>query len=395
MFEVLQARPTDALLGLMAAFREDSRPQKIDVGVGVYRDEAGATPVMRAVKEAERRILQSQQSKTYLGMLGDQGFNASMVSLVAGPMLSSLNGRLKGVQTTGGCAALRALADLVAFTKPQATVWLSDPTWINHTPLIGAARLKLATYPYFDMATQTVKFEALLAHLETLGKNDVVLLHGACHNPTGADLSTAQWHAIADVAVQRGFLPFVDLAYQGLGQGMDADADAVRILAAKVPEMLVAVSCSKSFGIYRDRVGAAMVLGASAQASQIMLDHVLTLIRGNYSMPPDHGAAAVQTILSTPELKTMWSDELTEMRERIANLRKGLSDEFRARRGDHHFDYIANQRGMFSLMGLSKGQVAQMREQHAIYMPDDSRTNIAGLNSSQIKPFVTAVMSVI
>jgi aspartate/tyrosine/aromatic aminotransferase len=394
MFQVLEPRPTDALLGLMAAFREDIRPTKIDVGVGVYRDDAGNTPVMLAVKEAEKRLLQSQQSKTYLGMLGDQAFNASMIQLVAGPMAATLGGRIRAVQTTGGCAALRALADLIAFTKPEATVWLSDPTWINHSPLIGAARLKLARYPYFDAGTQTVKFDAFIAHLETLGANDVVLLHGACHNPTGADLTDAQWQIVADVSARRGFIPFVDLAYQGLGKGMDADAAAVRLIAAKVPEMLVAVSCSKSFGIYRERVGSAMVIGATPESSQTMLDHVLTLIRGNYSMPPDHGAATVQTVLASPELNKMWRDELDAMRVRIAGIRSALSAKFREVSGKHTFDHIERQLGMFSLLSLTPEHVAALREKHAIYMPNDGRTNVAGLNMSQVTPFVNAVLSV-
>jgi aspartate/tyrosine/aromatic aminotransferase len=394
MFQVLQARPTDALLGLMTAFRNDARIQKIDVGVGVYRDEQGNTPVMAAVKAAELKLFHAQNSKTYLGMLGDQAFNASMIQMVAGPCTATLGGRIRSVQTTGGCAAVRALSDLIAFTKPEATVWLSDPTWINHGPLIGAARLKLDRYPYFDVATQQVQFDAMMSHFETLGSNDVVLLHGACHNPTGADMTSEQWEQIAKVAARRGFLPFIDLAYQGLGRGVDHDADAVRILSAHVPEMLVAVSCSKSFGIYRERVGSAMVIGANDQSSQIMLDHVLTLIRGNYSMPPDHGAATVQTVLSTPELRQSWSTELEEMRVRIASLREVLSAKFREQTDSTRFDHIAKQLGMFSLLGLSVAQVTALREQHAIYMPDDSRTNIAGLNSRQVEPFVNAVVSV-
>jgi aspartate/tyrosine/aromatic aminotransferase len=394
MFQALQPRPTDALLGLMAAFRDDNRVHKIDVGVGVYRDDKGNTPVMLAVKEAEKRLLQTQQSKTYLGMLGDQAFNASMIQLVAGPQAAGLGGRIRSVQTTGGCAALRALADLISFTKPDATVWLSNPTWINHGPLIGAARLKLASYPYFDLASQTVNFDAFMAHLETLGSNDVVLLHGACHNPTGADLTAQQWELVADAAVRRGFLPYVDLAYQGLGRGIDADADAVRILAAKVPEMLVAVSCSKSFGIYRERVGSAIVIGATPQSSQTMLDHVLTLIRGNYSMPPDHGAATVQTVLASPELNKMWRDELEAMRIRIAGLRSAVSAGFQTATNTSKFDHIAGQMGMFSLLSLSKEQVARLRSEFAIYMPDDGRTNIAGLNISQVPAFVSAVVAV-
>ena len=394
MFETLESRPTDALLGLMVAFKNDARPTKIDVGVGVYRNEYGLTPVMKAVKIAETQLLENQQSKTYVGLVGDAQFNAAMLNLVVGPEAAELGGRLKTVQTTGGCAALRALADLIASTKPDATVWLSNPTWINHTPLLAAARLKLAQYPYFDAKTQTVDFDAMMACLNKLGPNDVVLFHGGCHNPTGADLTDAQWMAVADLAAAKGFLPFVDLAYQGLGRGIQEDAFGVRALAAKVPELLLAVSCSKSFGIYRERVGSAVVIGATPTAAQNMLDQVLTLIRGNYSMPPDHGAAAVQMVLNSPALSEIWQDELNAMRSRINDLRIGLSNGFRRQLGSNHYDYIAKQYGMFSLMGLTTAEVTALREDHGIYMPNDGRTNIAGLNTNQIDTFVSAVLQV-
>ena len=394
MFETLEPRPTDALLGLMAAFKSDTRITKIDVGVGVYRDEYGLTPVMRAVKEAETRLLHAQQSKTYVGLLGDAQFNSAMIDLVAGPQASVLGGRIRAVQTTGGCAALRALADLVACTKPNATVWLSNPTWINHLPLIGAARLSLAQYPYYHAATKSVDFAAMMDCLSKLGPADVVLLHGGCHNPTGADLTDDQWNQIADVAVAKGFLPFIDFAYQGLGKGIDDDAFGVQTLAAKVPEMLLAVSCSKSFGIYRERVGSAMVIGANPSATQNMLDQVLTLIRGNYSMPPDHGAAAVQMVLNNADLKGMWQDELNGMRARIHGLREGLANGFRKQTNSGTYDYIAEQFGMFSLLGLTPAQVTGLRDRFGIYMPNDSRTNIAGLNADQIDLFVSAILQV-
>ena len=394
MFETLEARPTDALLGLMTAFKNDPRVTKIDVGVGVYRNEYGLTPVMKAVKIAETQLLASQQSKTYVGLVGDAQFNSAMITLIAGPQADALGGRIRAVQTTGGCAALRALSDLIASTKPNATVWLSNPTWINHLPLISAARLKLARYPYFDAKTQSVDFEAMMDCLGRLGPDDVVLLHGGCHNPTGADLTDQQWMAVADLAAAKGFLPFVDLAYQGLGRGIQEDAFGVRALAARVPEMLLAASCSKSFGIYRERVGSAMVIGATPAATQNMLDQVLTLIRGNYSMPPDHGAAAVQMVLNTPELRSVWQDELDAMRSRIQDLRDGLSGGFRTHTGSNQYDYIAKQLGMFSLLGLTADEVTALREGYGIYMPSDGRTNIAGLTMNQIDSFVAAVLQV-
>jgi aspartate/tyrosine/aromatic aminotransferase len=392
MFSGLQERPTDALLGLIAAYKADARTTKIDVGVGVYKDDAGNTPVMAAVKMAETKILSQQLSKTYLGLVGDPVFNQSMTSLVLGE--HNLGERVRAVQTTGGCAALRALADLIAISKPDAVVWVSDPTWINHVPLITSARLQLKTYPYFDATSQSVNFTAMLECLKTLGPNDLVLLHGACHNPTGVDLSEVQWREIGALALARGFTPLIDLAYQGLGRGMDEDAFAVRHLACVLPELLVAVSCSKSFAIYRERTGLAMVIGSNAAQSKNMLDHLLTAIRGNYSMPPDHGAACVAMILQDSALRQVWSLELSQMRERIAHLRKALSKQFSQESGSARFDYIAQQYGMFSLLGLGKDQVTQLREQHGIYMPNDSRTNIAGLSTSQVAPFVKAVLSV-
>jgi aspartate aminotransferase len=394
MFATLQARPTDALLGLITAFKNDTRPQKIDVGVGVYRDEQGATPIMRAVKAAEAKLLAIQQSKTYLGLVGEPLFNSAMSDLVLGTVAPTLGERLRCVQTAGGCAALRALSDLIAICKPDATVWVSTPTWINHIPLVSAARLKIAHYPYFNALTQQVDFAAMRDCFKKLGPNDVVLLHGACHNPTGVDLAEKQWDEIALIAQARGFLPFVDLAYQGLGRGMDEDAYAVRRLAQVVPEMLVAVSCSKSFAVYRERAGLAMVLGTNPTESKNMLDHMLTAIRGNYSMPPDHGAACVQMILNDPVLRADWSDELTSMRLRIAQLRKGLADGLNQRLGSQEYSYIADQYGMFSLLGLSKAQVTLLREEFGIYMPDDSRVNIAGLKASQIPTFVQAIAAV-
>jgi aspartate/tyrosine/aromatic aminotransferase len=392
MFSTLQERPTDALLGLITAYKADPRPQKIDVGVGVYKDEQGNTPVMAAVKSAETSLLAQQSSKTYLGLVGDVDFNQHMTSLVMGQ--HSLGDRVRAVQTTGGCAALRALADLIAISKPEATVWVSDPTWINHIPLISSARLAIKTYPYFDVANQAVNFAEMMACLQQLGPNDVVLLHGACHNPTGVDLSEGQWREIGQVALARGFTPFVDLAYQGLGRGVDQDAFGVRHLASVLPELLVAVSCSKSFAIYRERTGLALVLGSSAQVAKNMLDHLLTVIRGNYSMPPDHGAACVSMILRDAQLRQTWSAELTQMRERIAHLRASLAAQLRQMTGSSRFDYIAQQYGMFSLLGLTPEQVGRLRAEYGVYMPGDSRANIAGLNSNLIEPFARAIVSV-
>jgi aromatic-amino-acid transaminase len=394
MLELLQPTAGDALIALMGAYRADPRAEKIDVGVGVYRDEQGRTPVMKAVKQAEQQLFNEQDSKAYVGLAGDLRFNGLMVDMVFGDKAAALKDRIKAVQTTGGCGALRSLLDLAAVSKPDATVWVSDPTWLNHIPLVRSARLKLETYPYFDKQTQSVRFDAMLECLSKLGPNDIVLLHGACHNPTGADLSEAQWQQVAQMAARQGFLPFIDLAYQGLGRGLDADAYGVRYMVDHVPELLVAVSCSKNLGLYRDRVGCAMLVHKDAGTAQLALDNLQVVLRGNYSMPPDHGAAVTARVLGDAALRKVWEDELTAMRGRIQELRDAVSAAFRQHRGDSAFDYISQQRGMFSLLGLNSDQVKTLREQHAIYMPGDSRTNIAGLQHTQIQSFVQAVSAV-
>ena len=394
MLENLQATPGDSLIALMGAYRADPRQEKIDVGVGVYRDEEGRTPVMRAVKEAEQFLFKSQETKAYVGLAGDLRFNAAIIEMVLGAHAAMLGERVRAVQTTGGCGALRALLDLVALARPDATVWVSDPTWLNHMPLVKAARLKLSTYPYYDNVNGKVRFDEMSACLGQLGPSDVVLLHGACHNPTGADLTDEQWDSIAELAEKRGFLPFVDLAYLGLGRGLEDDAYGVRRIAERVPAMLVAVSCSKNFGLYRERTGCAMLLHRQARTVQLAFDNLLVVLRGNYSMPPDHGAAAVIGVLSDAVLRKSWEEELGAMRTRIGELREAVSAQFRAKLGNGKFDHVAGQYGMFSLLGLSAGQGKILRERHAIYMPDDSRANVAGLQQRQIARFVEAVVSV-
>lgn len=394
MFELLQPTQTDPLIALIGAFKEDPRPYKIDVGVGVYRDHQGRTPVMAAVKIAERHLLETQDSKTYLGLVGDANFNMTLSNLVFGAATSSLAGRLRAVQTTGGCGALRALADLVAASRPGATVWVSCPTWGNHFSIFKAAGLNIREYPYLNTQTQQVDFEGMAAALRQVERNDVVLIHGCCHNPSGADLSNAQWDSIAQLAAQQGFLPLIDLAYAGLGLGLDEDTYGVRCLAQALPELLIAVSCSKNFGLYRDRVGCAMVLSSNSSELENAFSHILMVLRGNYSMPPDHGAAVVAYILSNKSLFTTWCEELNTMRNRINQLRHQLADRFASQSGESSFEHIRNQRGMFSLLGLSNTQVATLRADCAIYMPNDSRTNIAGLNADQVDRFVTAVLDV-
>lgn len=394
MFESITATQNDTLLALMGAYRADARAQKMDVGVGVYRDAHGATPVMAAVKTAEARVLASQDSKAYLGLVGNAEFNAAMVKLVLGDAGDATRNSVRAVQTPGGCGALRSLLDLVALARPQARVWLSSPTWMNHPVLVTAAHLTVQTYPYFDLATQKIRFDDMLASLSGAGPDDVVLLHGCCHNPSGADLSEAQWTALTALAKQRGFLPLIDLAYQGLGRGLDADAFGVRTMAAQLPELLVAVSCSKNFGLYRDRVGCAIVVGKDTANLATAFDRLLSAIRGNYSMPPDHGAAVVACILADPALRQVWDDELQTMRERLQGTRQALVKRLRTRTGGNGYDFIGEQHGMFSLLNLLPAQVKRLRDAYAVYMPNDSRTNIAGLRTDQVDAFVDAVLAV-
>ena len=394
MFESITTSQSDTLLALMGAYRADARAQKMDVGVGVYRDKDGATPVMSAVKTAEARVLASQDSKAYLGLVGNAEFNAAMVKLVLGDDGGAARNDVRAVQTPGGCGALRSLLDLVALARPKARVWLSDPTWMNHPVLVAASHLTARTYPYFDLATQKIRFDDMMASLATAGPDDVVLLHGCCHNPSGADLSDAQWTALSNLAAERGFLPIGSLLLHRLWNVLDTDAFGVRCMAAQLPELLVAVSCSKNFGLYRDRVGCAMVLSKDAGNLATAFDRLLSAIRGNYSMPPDHGAAVVACILADPALRQAWEDELQTMRERLQGLRQALVKRLRVRTGADGYDFIAEQHGMFSLLNLTPDQVKRLRDTYAVYMPNDSRTNIAGLRTDQVDAFVEAFLAV-
>jgi aspartate aminotransferase len=393
MFETLTAAAPDKIMNLSALYRSDARQEKMDLGVGVYKDASGATVIMKAVRAAEKRLYESQTTKSYLGMGGDDGFNKAMLQLVFGENADSP--RLFSGQTAGGTAALRILAELLHKARPDATVWLSDPTWPIHEPILKMAQLKTASYPYFDAATGKVKFNEMLAGLKTAKAGDIVLLHGCCHNPTGANLMIDQWAEVADALSERGLFPFVDLAYQGFGDGLDADAAGVRLLATKVPEMAVATSCSKNFSVYRDRVGAIMLLCKDRGSVAIASSQVLMATRIMYSMPPDHAAAAVRIILEDEALTAIWREELEEMRLRILNLRYGLADALRRHSNSDRFDFIAEHRGMFSRLGVTEAQVDRLREDFGIYMIGDSRFNVAGLKQTQLDELAKAVVSVL
>ncbi|MGR9438695.1 amino acid aminotransferase (plasmid) [Rhizobium leguminosarum] len=393
MFETLTAAPPDKILSLSVLYRNDARPTKMDLGVGVYKDSQGATVIMRAVRDAEKRLYESQTSKTYVGMAGDEGFNKAMLKLVFGETADL--SRMFACQTAGGSGALRTIADLLAKARADATVWLSDPTWMNHVPILKAAGLNIATYPYFDPASGTVKAEAMLKGLKQAKAGDIILVHGCCHNPTGANLTIEQWSLVADLLVERDLFPFIDLAYQGFGDGLEADAAAVRLLASKVPEMAVATSCSKNFSVYRDRVGAVLLMGRDAESVKIAGSQALATTRVLYSMPPDHAAAAVRLILEDDTLRADWKSELEAMRLRMLNLRKGFAEALRRQSNTSRFDFIADHRGMFSRLGLTEAQVDRLRDEFGIYMVGDSRFNVAGLREDRLDDLAKAVVSVL
>lgn len=384
MFHQLKELPADPILGLMASFRQDKHPQKVDLGVGVYKDNHGNTPILSAVAEAQRRLLASQTSKVYVAPGGNAEFNQLLGELLLGPASCFAEGRVAMAQTPGGCGALRVAAEVIKAANSEATIWVSDPTWDNHIPLLGNCGLRIKTYPYFDAITSSVKFDAMMSCLAGVQPGDLVLLHGCCHNPCGADLSIEQWQQLVKLAQDVGFVPFVDMAYQGLGTDMDIDAYGLRLLVESVPEVIIASSCSKNFGLYRERVGLVAIVTDSPSSARATQSHMLAIIRGIYSMPPDFGAAVVAQILGDAGLRAQWLDEVAAMRNGINNLRSDFTEAMNARLGHNHFAFVKQQKGMFSFLGLAKQQVTTLRQEYGIYMLDSSRANIAGLNTSNL-----------
>lgn len=386
MLELLKAEPPDPVLSLIDMLRADKRPDKLDFGVGVYLDESGRTPVMQAVKKAEKKLLEEQTSKAYVASIGDAGFTAGVRDLVFGPALSaSLGARLTGLQVTGGVAALRLGADLLKRAN-ATTVWLGKPTWPIHAPIMNAAGLAVKWFDYFDQITQTLQFDAIADALSKAEAGEVVLLHASCHNPTGADPDIAQWRALADICAKRGLIPFIDLAYQGLGNGFEEDVAGLRVIAEAVPEAIFAVSESKTFGLYRERTGALFFLAANEADAARTLSNVLVAARVAYSMPPDHGAAIVRTILTDEGLRRSWERELEAMRKRINGLRNTLAD--RAVSANLPLESVRNQRGMFSMLPLSRDQVLELRSAHGVYMLENGRANLCGLTEEKVDMLV-------
>ena len=393
MFSNLPTPPTDAIIGLIKQFREDPRPHKMDLSVGVYADQKGETIILDAVKKAEQRLLDTQKTKTYVGMAGDLEFNQTMHEIVFGENFPTT--RIRGVQATGGSGSLRILAEMIGRNRPQSRVWLSTPTWPNHKALLNVAGMPINYYPYFDDPSKQVDFHAMKAALSSLSSDDIVVLHGCCHNPTGANLSQGQWDEVAELAKERGFFPFVDMAYQGFGDNLDDDAYGPRKLAQSVEEMAVAVSCSKNFGIYRERTGCAFVMGKDEADTLTAYAQLQTVSRSIYSMPPDHGAAIVKLIWNDPALRQQWLGELTAINSRMRHLRETLAGRLREATGTPQFDFLTTHKGMFSRLGLTPEQVDKLRNEHAIYLVGDSRMNIAGLQEKRIDTLIQAIMNVI
>jgi len=375
---------SDSLLALIALCDADPRPEKIDVGVGVFRDGEGHTPILKVIKDAEAILQQTQETKAYLGSAGDKRFAELIRPILLGEHAS--DERIRGLQTPGGCGALRLGFEVIATVNPDARVLVGVPTWPNHPPIIRAVGLRMVEYPYYERDTGRIAFDAMLAALNEAQPGDVVLLHGCCHNPTGADLDDGQWVEVTRVVTERGLLPFVDIAYQGFGRGLDEDARGLRGLLAACDEVIIAQSCDKNFSVYRDRVGSLFIKTGSKDATDRAIAHVFQRAREMWSMPPDHGAAAVRIVLDTPELAERWHGELAAMRDRINAMRQRIAS------ADPRLAFIGKQFGMFSMLPLSRDQVLKLRTDHAIYMADSGRFNIVGLSDDQVERFTAAVV---
>jgi aromatic-amino-acid transaminase len=390
MFETLKQQPADKILALVQMYRDDPREVKVDLGVGVYKDATGLTPVMRAIKAAEHRLWETQDSKVYTGLAGDPAFADAMIDLILSDAVP--RGTIAAAATPGGTGAVRQAFELIRMARPNARVFVSDPTWPNHISMLGYLGMEMVPYRYFDDETRGVDFDGLIADLKAAKKGDVVLLHGCCHNPTGANLNGAQWDEVIGVLLETGATPMVDIAYQGFGDGLEEDAVATRKLAAAVPECLIAASCSKNFGIYRERTGLLMVVSQDTGAQVLNQGSLAYLNRQNFSFPPDHGARLVTMILTDDALRADWQAELEDVRQSMLGLRSQLAAELQRLSGSDRFGFLAQHRGMFSRLGTSPQMVEKLRVEHGIYMVGDSRMNVAGLNSQTVPILAKAIV---
>ncbi|GAA4903013.1 amino acid aminotransferase [Ferrimonas pelagia] len=395
MFEKIEFAPADPILGLNEAFRADPRNDKVNLGVGVYKDEAGQTPVLNCVKQAEARILADQQSKSYLGIDGHVQYRALVQPLLLGeahPVLATK--RAHTIQAPGGTGALRIAGDFIASCLGGKKVWISNPSWANHRGIFETAGLEVGEYRYYDAAAKALNFDAMLADLDQLGADDVVILHGCCHNPSGIDPTLAQWQLLAQSAKRNGWLPLFDFAYQGFAQDVESDAAGLRHFASELPELLVANSFSKNFGLYNERIGALTVIAAEQEGADRALSQVKRIVRANYSNPPSHGAEVVATILACPQLKALWLEELAQMCLRIRRMRTELADGLLAAGVAGDFSFIEAQNGMFSFSGLNKAQVARLKEEFGIYIVGSGRINVAGLTPDNLPKIIQAIAAV-
>jgi aspartate aminotransferase len=396
MFETLSLLPADPILGLSIAYAKDSNPLKVDLGVGVYKNDLGVTPIMAAVAEAEKLRIKQESTKAYTPPAGYAGANDAVTELIYGSNSREVaSNRVRTIQTPGGCGALRVAAELIQRAKPGASLWVSTPTWANHVPLLASAGLKLREYPYYDYLTHSINFAAMLETIKQIPRGDLILLHACCHNPSGADLSQQQWQQVADVCEVNGLIPFIDMAYQGFGEGLAEDAYGLRLLAGRLPEVIIASSFSKNFGLYRERAGSLSLVFASETQAIAGNSQLLSVTRALYSMPPAHGAALIDIILHSDELTNLWRDELSLMRQRIKNLRVDLVKSLNQLQTKRDFSFIANEFGMFSFLGLSVEQVHKLKKDCSIYMTDTSRISVAGLTAEKTDYVSKAIASVL
>ena len=395
MFSELKPLPTVPILGLMAAYKQDTNPNKIDLGVGVYKDEQGNTPVLRAVKKAEAFRLENETTKSYIGLAGNLDFCQKMETLLLGEHSTLLANRVRTAQAPGGTGALRVAAEFIKRCNTDATVWVTTPTWANHISLFEAAGLTVKEYPYYDYENKGLLFDEMIDTLKQVPKGDVVLLHACCHNPSGMDLNEEQWKTVAELAKEVGLTPLIDMAYQGFGASLDEDAKGLRLLADAVDELIICSSCSKNFGLYRERIGACSIIAKDSANADISNSVLLSVVRSIYSMPPAHGADIVNTILGSTELTQEWHDELDEMRNRINGLRTLIKDSLAAQGVAQDFSFIDKQNGMFSFLGINKEQIERLQKEYAIYIVGSSRVNGAGVSQANIEYFSKAVAEVL
>lgn len=396
MFESLSTLPADPILGLGQSFKQDTNPDKISLSVGVYQDESGSTPIFTAVKKAEQQLIGLQKSKAYIAQAGDERFLRGISTLMLGEeLIDSLGNRMSAVMTPGGCGALRVSAEMLVAASSSARLWVSDPTWGNHYPLLQSAGLELKEYRYYDTEIKGINFQAMLDDLAQIPSGDSVLLHGCCHNPTGADLTPDQWDQVIALLAERELLPFFDVAYQGFGDGLEADAYSVRQAVKLLPEVLIACSCSKNFGLYRERTGAAIIVSQSAQATNAANSHILSAARRSYSMSPYHGGGIAGLVMSDPELKLEWMDELELVRNRMNRLRIELAEGLNQAQSKIDFSFVARSKGMFCFLGISREQVLELRAEYAIYLLESTRINVAGLSDTNLSTIIERVAEVV